>query len=143
MKMAELLQMAHRGEQPENFEELQKEAALELEEEVAKRMHAIPIKRFDRNRDPRNYQLVKLVRRRDGNKCGQCGRSDDQTKYEVAHILPVELFPEFAFEEWNARMECHDCNHKGGTQSIRYEGKRVQGVRNILQKVKEWLYDRQ
>ena len=138
LKIAELLQQAYLGaKMPDNFEILRTEALNELREECSKSAESIlETSKFVRGRDPRNDRFVKAIRERDGKKCMACGEYGINIKYEVAHILPVELFPEYAFEEWNARIECHDCNHRDGTNSFRSAAKTARNMKETLCKLK-------
>lgn len=126
MKIVNILKLGAGGQNIfDNFEQLYAEALDELKNEVDRRIkNIINTPKFSRRGNPLNYRLIKNIKNRDGNICKQCGKSGENIRLEVAHILPVELFPEYAFEDWNARIECHKCNHRGGTMSIRQSEKK-------------------
>jgi len=128
LKMVSLLKETYKNAiKPDNFDERRGEAIAELRNDISSRTkNILNTPRFSRFSDrKKNYQLIKLVKNRDGQRCVSCGENGLKTKYEVSHILPVELYPEYAFEEWNAVMECFECNHstsmswRGAAKSLR------------------------
>ena len=135
---AQLLRSAYFGEkQFDNLQEARQEAKKELKEELYGRS-LLSVTRFDRRMDKRNYKLKKTIKARDGKKCKRCGESNPEIKYEVAHHLPVELFPEYAFEEWNAEIQCFNCNHKNGTNSFRKTARQTESLKQIFVKLKNY-----
>ena len=115
-----LVETLRNKQKPDGFDINRQKMLNAFKEEVEMRIRVIlDTPKFDRRLDKRNYKFVKLIRERDGKVCQTCGENGEDIKHEVAHFLPVELFPEFAFEEWNAKIECFACNHKNGTLSFR------------------------
>lgn len=140
MLMTELLRRTYRKERIDNFNELKQRAGEELRMEMERRIENMDnIPKIDRRHDPKNYQFVKFITQRDGQRCFSCGKTDLNCKYEVSHILPVGLFPEFAYEEWNAQMECRECNIEAGNHAYRLISKRIKWVREVNEKLKLWL----
>ena len=128
----ELVAILKTKQMPNDFSEKRKNMLFAFKEEVNKKIEKIlDTPRFDRRLDKRNYKFIKQIRERDGKLCQSCGENGENIKYEVAHIIPVELFPEFAFEEWNARIKCFACNHKNGISSFRKMAKNLQVISNF------------
>jgi len=79
-----------------------------------------------------NYQFRKLVFQKDGRKCKECGNKKELV---IAHILPVELFPELAFEVWNGQVKCRDCHKKEPNVSFRKIIKDICNIEEVYEKL--------
>ena len=131
---AALVDVLRTHEQPREADYRQMQAALKAE--VLFRCEHIwetpVLKRRKHRRE--DYHFRKAVMSRDGSVCTQCKQTFSGYKHnlQIAHILPVRLFPEYAFQPWNGQVLCHDC-HKHGT---------MLGLSHIAKNIKrlqDWL----
>ena len=55
-----------------------------------------------------------LLYERDGHRCKQCGRTEDEVKLEIDHIIPISKGGKSELS--NLQTLCHECNVKKGNQ---------------------------
>lgn len=126
---------------PKNFRFIRKKMLNAFRKEIEKRMkNILKISRFERRKfHKENYRFRKEVIKRDGKECINCKKNLDNKRLEIAHILPVGLFPEFAFEIWNGQVKCGDCHKKEPNYSFRKVVKDVQDIKEINEKFNSTL----
>jgi hypothetical protein len=109
---------------PKNFQKNKTKLLNAFRREVERKMNNIlNTLKFDRREKihtHQNYKFRKAIIQRDGKKCVNCGKNLQKEKLEVAHILPVGLFPKFAFEVWNGQVKCSGCHKKEKGDKINF-----------------------
>ena len=108
-----------------------------LFKEVRRRM-ADPwsVENFDRRKvAAKDHDFRVLIRVRDDYTCHDCG--DKSSLNQVAHYLPVQLFPELVFEPENARVLCKDCHKKEPRPSWRALAKQTKDMKEGLARLEQ------
>lgn len=125
---------------PSNYLDIKQKLLNGLREEVNKRIsNILDTSHFTRRQyGTQNYRFREGIIRRDGRKCTSCGKiiTDD---LQVAHILPVELFPEYAFEIWNGQVKCKECHKKEGNYQFRRGAKNARKIVGIIERTRNYF----
>ena len=120
---------------PDNFLEIRQSLIISFKEEVNNRIaNILNTPKFDRRiQSTKNRHFREAVIKRDRYICFDC-KNKITNGFDVAHILPVDLFPEFAYEVWNGQVKCRECHKKDNHPSVRYA---MQNAKKNSEKLEE------
>ena len=131
-----LIEILKTKEFPENYLDIRQELLDGLRMEMSRRItNIVNTPRFNRRDHSGKYcRFRKEVIKRDGKTCVECGKKITK-KLQVAHILPVELFPDLAFEVWNGQVKCEECHKKEKANQYRMITERINKCRMAVWKL--------